>query len=36
MMQAAVIGVGVMGAAIAGRLLDVGVEVTVFDVVPNK
>ena len=35
-MQVAVIGVGVMGAAIAGRLLDVGVRVPVFDVAPNK
>jgi len=30
-MQAAVIGVGVMGSAIAGRLCDVGVNVTLFD-----
>ena len=35
-MQAAVIGVGVMGAAIAGRLLDVGVTVAVYDVTPGK
>jgi 2-hydroxy-3-oxopropionate reductase len=35
-MHAAVIGVGVMGSAIAGRLLDVGVAVAVFDVAPDK
>ena len=35
-MQAAVIGVGVMGAAIAVRLLDVGVTVAVYDVTPDK
>jgi 2-hydroxy-3-oxopropionate reductase len=35
-MQAAVIGVGVMGAAIAGRLLDLGVTLAVFDVAPDK
>jgi 2-hydroxy-3-oxopropionate reductase len=35
-MQVAVLGVGVMGSAIAGRLLDTGAEVTVFDVTPGK
>ncbi len=35
-MQVAVVGVGVMGAAIAGRLLDTGAAVTVFDVAADK
>jgi len=35
-MQVAVIGVGVMGSAIAGRLLDVGAAVAVYDVAPDK
>lgn len=36
MMDVAVIGVGVMGSAIAGRLLDTGATVRVFDVAPEK
>jgi len=36
MMRVAVIGAGVMGSAIAGRLLDTGVSVTVFDVASGK
>ena len=35
-MQVAVIGVGVMGSAIAGRLLDMQAHVSVFDVEPAK
>ncbi|WP_321927484.1 NAD(P)-dependent oxidoreductase [Paraburkholderia guartelaensis] len=35
-MKAAIIGVGVMGSAIASRLLDVGVQLQVFDPVPGK
>lgn len=35
-MRVAVIGVGVMGSAIAGRLLDVGATVAVYDVAPDK
>jgi len=35
-MHVAVIGVGVMGSAIAGRLLDVGATVAVYDVAPDK
>jgi 2-hydroxy-3-oxopropionate reductase len=35
-MRVAVIGVGVMGAAIAGRLLDTGATLTVFDVAADK
>ncbi len=35
-MQVAVVGVGVMGAAIAGRLLDTGAALTVFDVAAEK
>jgi 2-hydroxy-3-oxopropionate reductase len=35
-MQAAVIGVGVMGSAIAGRLIDTGASVRVYDVDPAK
>ncbi len=35
-MQVAVIGIGVMGSAIAGRLLDVGAKVAVYDVAPDK
>jgi len=35
-MRVAVVGVGVMGSAIAGRLLDVGATVAVYDVVPDK
>lgn len=35
-MQVAVIGVGVMGSAIAGRLLDVGATVAVYDVAADK
>lgn len=35
-MQVAVIGIGVMGSAIAGRLLDTGASVSVFDVAPGK
>ncbi|HVY64997.1 MAG TPA: NAD(P)-dependent oxidoreductase [Gammaproteobacteria bacterium] len=34
--RVAVIGVGVMGSAIAGRLLDTGAAVAVFDVVADK
>ena len=36
MMRVAVVGVGVMGSAIAGRLLDVGATLAVYDVVPDK
>lgn len=35
-MQVAVIGVGVMGSAIAGRLIDTGAAVAVFDIMPDK
>ena len=35
-MRAAVIGVGVMGSAIAGRLLDTGAEVHLYDHTPGK
>jgi len=35
-MQVAVIGVGVMGSAIAGRLLDTGASVAIFDVAPDR
>ena len=35
-MKVAVVGIGVMGAAIAGRLLDSGAQVHVFDVLPGK
>jgi 2-hydroxy-3-oxopropionate reductase len=35
-MQVAVVGVGVMGGAIAGRLLDTGAALTVFDVAADK
>jgi 2-hydroxy-3-oxopropionate reductase len=35
-MQVAVVGVGVMGTAIAGRLLDCGAKVTLFDTDPAK
>jgi 2-hydroxy-3-oxopropionate reductase len=35
-MQVAVIGVGVMGSAIAGRLLDTGAVVFVYDSAPGK
>lgn len=35
-MHVAVIGVGVMGAAIAGRLLDTGASVAVFDLAAEK
>jgi 2-hydroxy-3-oxopropionate reductase len=35
-MQVAVVGVGVMGSAIAGRLIDSGAVVHVYDVVPGK
>lgn len=35
-MQAAVVGVGVMGSAIAGRLLETGSSLVVFDVVREK
>jgi len=35
-MQVAVVGVGVMGSAIAGRLVETGAAVTVFDVATEK
>ena len=35
-MRVGVVGVGVMGSAIAGRLLDVGATVAVYDVAPDK
>lgn len=35
-MRVAVVGVGVMGSAIAGRLLDVGASVAVYDVAADK
>jgi 2-hydroxy-3-oxopropionate reductase len=35
-MQIAVVGVGVMGSAIAARLLDTGASLTVFDVAADK
>jgi 2-hydroxy-3-oxopropionate reductase len=36
MMRVAVIGVGVMGSAIAGRLVDTGAKVHVYDATPGK
>ncbi len=36
MIQVAVIGVGVMGSAIAGRLIETGASVMVFDAMPGK
>ena len=35
-MQVAVVGVGVMGSAIAGRLLDTGAALHLFDIEPEK
>lgn len=35
-MQIAVVGVGVMGSAIAARLLDTGAQLSVYDVAPDK
>ena len=35
-MRVAIVGVGVMGSAIAGRLLDVGAAVALYDVTPDK
>ncbi|WP_404713847.1 NAD(P)-dependent oxidoreductase [Sphingomonas sp. MMS24-J13] len=36
MIKVAVIGVGVMGSAIAGRLIDTGASVSVYDATPGK